>query len=88
MSSFFGKIKDDLSSIGNKLEKFGSEVIHGGESAVKYGVNTAKGFESGITSTIEIPLILIAGGIAFFLFNSKATVNSSDLATIASRVPI
>lgn len=64
-----------LKSFGNSVEKWGDNIVSGGENTVKWtvnqGENTINKAESSITNIVEIPLILIAGGIFFLLWNSN-----------------
>jgi hypothetical protein len=57
------------------LEKWGDDVISGGENTFKWGVgqgvDVIKHTEDSFSSIISTPLLLIAGGVALFLWNSN-----------------
>lgn len=58
--------------VGNEV----NDVVDDATGAVKYGVNTGKEViehtENSFSGIISMPLLLIAGGVALFLFNSNA----------------
>jgi hypothetical protein len=67
---------DTLESGVDNVEKWTSNIFDGAENTVKYGVNTGAGlvknFESTFSGIFSIPLLVIAGGLFFFLRNSNA----------------
>ena len=86
-------IWDDLESFGGGVEKWGDALANGAVNTAKWGIGEGVGLvqhtEDSFTSIISIPLILIAGGIALFLWNSdagqvaEATKNIAPLALAA-----
>lgn len=68
-------IWDDIKAFGSSVEKWGDDVITGGENTVKWGVSQGvdlvKHTEDSFSSIISTPLLLIAGGVALFLWNSN-----------------
>lgn len=73
----------DLGEIGSTLEKWTGAAVDNVEGVAKYGVNTAKGVVGGVEDTFEIPLLLIAGGIALFLWKSGSPDNVKNIASSA-----
>lgn len=69
-------IWDDFKSFGSSVEKWGASVADNVEGSVKWGVgqgtNIIEHTEDTFSSIISTPLLLIAGGIALFLWNSDA----------------
>lgn len=67
---------DKIKSAGNSLEKWGDNLISGGENTVKWGVDQGKDViehsEDSFTNVISTPLLILAVGVAFFLYNSNA----------------
>lgn len=68
-------IWDDIKSFGSSVEKWGDDILTGGENTVKWtvtqGENVVQHTEDSFSSIISTPLLLIAGGIALFLWNSN-----------------
>lgn len=66
---------DDIKSFGSSVEKWGDNIVSGAENTFKWGVNegvdVVKHTEDSFSSIISTPLLLIAGGIALFLWNSN-----------------
>lgn len=69
-------IWDDFKSFGSSVEKWGDDVFTGAENTFKWGVkqgeNVVVHTEDTFSGIISTPLLLIAGGIALFLWNSNA----------------
>lgn len=60
----------------SSVEKWGDDALTGVENTFKWGVTQGENIvthtEDSFTSIISTPLMLIAGGIALFLWNSNA----------------
>ena len=67
---------DSIKGFGSSVEKWGGDVVDNAEGAAKWGVEQGEGVitrtEDTFSSIISTPLLLIAGGIALFLWNSDA----------------
>lgn len=69
-------IWDDFKSFGSSVEKWGDNIAEGAENSIKWGVkqgeNVVLHTEDTVSGIISTPLLIIAGGIALFLWNSNA----------------
>ena len=67
---------DDLKSFGSSVGKWEENLFSGVENTFKWAVGETVGVvehtESTFSGIISTPLLLIAGGIALFLWNSNA----------------
>jgi hypothetical protein len=83
---FFDNVWDDIKDGASKVEHFGENVVDKASDTFKWGVkqgeNVIDKTEGNFTSIISLPLLLIAGGVAFFLYNS----NAGQVAEVAKTV--
>lgn len=68
-----------VSKIPDTVESLGGKIIDTGENIGDKVLDTGKGIISGVENTIFIPLIIIAGGLLFFMKNQ----NGDSLSNIA-----
>lgn len=66
--SGMGEIKD----IGDNSFGLANHLVSGAEGLAGKGIDGVKGIVGGAENMLSIPLILIAGGVAFFLLSKNA----------------
>lgn len=67
----FNKIEDGIKNAVKGIEKVVGEGVKDAGNAGKFVIDKGTGVISGVEDTLSFPLIAIAVGIGFFLYNSN-----------------
>ena len=76
-----------IGKVPDHIENVVDNVIQTGGSVVKTGINEVSGIVHSAENIVTIPLILIAGGIAFMLFKSNSSTLESIGVQAVKRIP-